>query len=707
MRNKKREQYSILICVCVLALLIGAGYFYRSFSQPKEEGGLVINEVCSDNFSVICDEGEKYYDFAEIYNGGSTDYKGRLYLSDDEDDVKKYSFYADIPAHGYMLVWLSGKGSSGALHATFGISKEGEFLILCDGAGNPIDEIYVPKLKYNTSYCRREDGQNGFVIKSPTPGASNDPAPEIEMPSGKSPVFSLEDGFYDEGTRLKLFSDLFTTVYYTTDGSVPTTESKKYSGGITLFDASENENVYANEIMYPTYNPPSFKIDKCNVIRAMSVNVFSGKKSDVVTHVYFCGFDNKEDYSGVSVVSLVADPDELFGYERGIFALGEKFDEYKKLAGAEDLDIRDVPASAVNENGEVVHRYEYTNASIYGKDSEREAYLTVFDENHNFVFSQDIGMRIAGESSRYDFQKSMNLFARDIYDEGDSFREPFFAEEEDKVRLRRGENDVIFEEPFVHYAASELGLLFQRNKQTALFINGEYWGVYNLREQYNDLYFRNYFGIEENNLWLIKNGVSEYGGDEALESYTYMKDVILAGECDDPEVYDILCNLVDIDNLIDFFCTMIFFDNEDIDHDHNQMLYREMGGKWRWIIYDMDAVFGDADTNTFELYRETADTMYLPGHLYRNEEFREKFYNRMMELMDNEYSYEALHKKLVGWDEEYRSQNIISLMRYFDMDRDEAEKSYLERLSDIDTFLRDRKQYVKQYLEEDMGMTDE
>lgn len=701
----KKKISMIILCVSFFLLLLVAGMSLNSNNAAASH--VVINEVCSDNFSVTYDEGHEYYDYVELYNPTDADTDYPIYLSDDREDLHKYLVEESIPAGGYLIIWLSGTGSEGYLHAGFGVSKDGETLFLSDENDNRIDTVQVPALRYDQTYSRKTDGGKSFVTASATPGSSNDQATALQTDFADSPVFSLEDGFYDVGTELKISAYPWQKIYYTLDGSVPSENSMVYSGSITLQDASDNENYYVNQSMYPTYVPPSYKVDKCNVVRAIAVDYFTGKKSEVVTHSYFCGFDNKDIYDNVKVISLVFDPEALFGYDSGIFALGKKYDEFKAMGGYENLPDEEVPMSVVDSNGVGHYRYEFTNAFYSGRESEKEARMSVFDSDHELSYTQNVGVRIAGESTRYLYQKSLNLYARDIYDEGTTFTEGFFTDNERKVRLRRSDDRIWFVEPMMHKMLGELGLLYQDSQMQAVFINGEYWGIYNLRDQYDANYFYNHLGLSESDLWLVKNNKAEYGGDDALGSYNYLVDFITYSDASVDEIYDMICQMVDIDNLIDYYCALLYFDDGDIEPRHNQVLWRsatdlgmeDLDGKWRWAVYDLDVTCKDPENNSFDYFRES-EGLYLPGYLYASDEFKEKFYNRMLELMDTTFSYEHMHEYLAQYDQEYRQQNIASVRRFEGIDY--TEEDYERDLAKLDDFFKRRPEIFREYLEQDM-----
>ena len=660
--------------------------------QKDDEPILCINEVCGYNFSIASDEEGNYSDYIEICNLSDEDIYTDYYLSDSKKDLKKIKLETPIAPREHRVIWLSGD------EAPFNIDKNGETVYLSTEGGRVVDAVAVPLLPYNVSFSREKDGTGDFETLTGTPGETNDEALFVETEHINEPEFSIDDGFYEEGTKLKLSAGLFDNVYYTDDGSEPTENSKKYRAPITLSAASSKDNIYANEIMYPIYEAPNYKIDKANVIKAIAVNKITGKKSSVVSHVYFVGFENKPHYKDVEIMSLVTDPGNLFDHDRGIYTLGKKYDEYKKLGGFENLPDDEIPPSFVDENGEEVHRLEYTNSSYMGREWERPATMTMFDKDRKISDKKDIGIRIAGESTRFVFQKSLNLFVRDVYSDEGSFSCGFYDGEK-KMRLRKGDGRIVFQEAFLHSVLDNVGIANNASRPCVLFLNGEYWGIYTLREQYDEEYFANHMGITPEDLYVVKNNVAEFGGEIAEGDHHRSIEELVYYDLTDPKQYSLVESSINIDNMIDYFCALLFFNDEDIDPDHNQLLYKEKGGKWNWAAYDLDVTCSDPTFDTISYYRDKGENMFLPGCMYEREGFKEQFKEEMNRLLENELSYDNLHEQLMEYDHIYRKQNIETIRRFENPDYSEAD--YEKDLSELDDFLKERGAYISEYLEED------
>ena len=258
----------------------------------------------------------------------------------------------------------------------------------------------------------------------------------------------------------------------------------------------------------------------------------------------------------------------------------------------------------------------------------------------------------------------------------------------------------MYQEAFLHAVLDDMNIANWRSRPCVLFLNGEYWGVYTLREQYDEEYFENYYDIQPEDLYLIKNSEAETGGDAALDDYRKSIDALAYYDLSDEEKYKLIESYIDIDSMIDYYCFLLFFNDEDIDPDHNQLLYKDYDSGWKWAGYDLDITCGDPSFNTISFYRDKGEKMFLPGCLYEREDFKDRFRDKMDHLLGSEFSYEVLHRKLMEWDAIYRKQNIETVRRFEKSDYSEAD--YEKDLLELDNFFKERGAYIKEYLEEDL-----
>ena len=436
---------------------------------------VVINEVCSSNFSVAYDENRNASDYIELYNPSWIPVSLSGYsLSDSEDELRKCNLDSVILGpKSYLVIFADGSSDEVVGHTSFSISGKGENVYLSNARGNITDIAEIPRLDYNTVYARIQDGGNTWERKEPTPGYSNDGADIVKIAELAEPIFSYDSGFYDDDFWLEITAGEEEVIYYTLDGSEPDEQSIKYTGPLLITDASLNENVYAARTDLSPKNDyvPEYKVDKATVVRAMACNEETGDISKSVARTYFVNFDNKSDYEDVIMVSLVTDPDNLFDYESGIYGNGIAFQNYIDEGGMQGGELLN---SFVNDAGEEKKLYMATNAFNEGKDWEREATVEFFDEERTCVLDQNVGIRISGESSRSFSQKSFILYARDIYDDSNVISYDFFGDgyEYDSIKLRNGGSDnggCKIKDAFMHEIISERNVCHQASRPCVVF----------------------------------------------------------------------------------------------------------------------------------------------------------------------------------------------------------------------------------------------
>lgn len=571
---------AVILTVFFLTLL-----FVRFF--PERQPAVVINEVCTANVSAGADAQGKYRNYVELYNTGDdeTDLSD-YYLTDKRSQPKRFSLKGvSIPAHGYMLIWLGGRTDEekktddasyvypiddtglhlASLHeATFDLNKDGDDLFLISGNPSATQHVHVPELQYNTCYSRVTDGSDRWRTATCTPGVSNNEAAEQAETVLAEPEFSRESGFYDQDFTLRLTSDTG-QIYYTLDGSNPAPGAAStylYENGIEITDVSDTPNRYAaiSDIMIPSNYTPARPVDKAVIVRAAVYDVQDNQRSDTVTKTYFIGYEERKEYQDLPVISVVSDPSNLFDYYRGIYTTGVTYESYLKEGGFEDWPADKVPGSFFKDEdgniyysgedtsqlkGELYLAYQWENARQHGRMWERDASISYYDENHTLEFEQNVGIRIAGQSSRALLQKSLNLYARKAYDTAGNgkFTYPFFHDEGtvDKFRLRRADTTGFSKDAFLMMLAEDRdAVAVQRGRPVVVFLDGEYWGLYYLREQYRKDYFEYYYQVDGDQLWMLKNSEAVMGGEEAVTNFNQLVDQITLMDMTDPVQYGVV-----------------------------------------------------------------------------------------------------------------------------------------------------------------------
>lgn len=697
------------------AFLLSVLFFSLFLSDYKT---VVINEICSNNFSLIRDNTGQYSDYIELYNpNDATVSLDGFFLSDDENQLQKISLdTVSIPPGGYYVVWLT--KNTGVTESEqgsgFGISKAGETIYLFDNNGEILDSVTVPALSYNTCYGRVIDGGTEWARMSDTAGRSNldaEKLPEVSLPA---PVFSVESGFYREPFEVDITAPEGSTIYYTLDGSNPTCNSYIYNTPLIIEDASQKENVLIarTDLRPQEYQyTPSFPVDKATILRAVCYDSRNDTVSKVVTKVYFVGYDDREEYDNFPIISIVTDPDNLFDAETGIYGNGIVFEKYKKEGGMQDGELMD---SYTDQEGKKHRLYEASNAVNEGREWERESTISYFDNLHELCFEQNIGIRIAGEFSRVFRQKSVSIYGRDIYEQSIRLPYEFFPNTSySSVKLRNGGDNnerAMITDAFLEELVMGRNVSIQRSTPCIVFLNGEYWGIYNIRERYKEEYFSNHYGVRGNNIWVMDGDSASIGDSEAQNAYEFMIELVKECDLSFDDVYDMICENIDVQSFIDYYCINLYVGNIDVSMSKNTASWRTIkkeegmygDGKWRWMLFDMDdslRSFGDID------WLEKSSLMNDPfmQSLLDNERFRKQFCITFMDIANVNYAYDTVHRKLPEWENIYREQVVKTHQCFVGEDFDE--ETFHSYIMEIDDYFKNRFSYAMDCLAYAFGLT--
>lgn len=453
--------------------------------------------------------------------------------------------------------------------------------------------------------------------------------------------FSLPSGFYSENISVELTAEGDQQIYFTTDGSDPKPESG---------------NVYTQPI----------EINATSEVRASTIKAAAagedGTLGAVYTVSYVIGQDVDSRFDDDTLVFVLStDPYNLYDYEYGIAVPGKIYDDYVKEHPGEEI-----PYNAPG------------NYYMTGREWERPIYVEVFENDGTKVIDQAAGVRLSGGYSRVPDQKSLRLIARKDYDpENGKFKYAFFpgAETEDGVPvtefdrlvLRNGANDREFagvRDELSQNLAQDYGYpVTQHCTPAAVFLNGEYYGFSWLHENYNQDYLATYFGGNRDNYEIVSNTENaDEGSERALADYAEMY-ALYDEDLTDDKVFDKLCSLVDIDDLVQYYCMQIFISNKDWPGNNykafryypaegEEITSEYMDGRWRFMFFDAEfawSLYGErANLNTI---KDLLDGTHMSGEskvlkaLLQREDMREKFAAVMSDL--TAYAFEETHIKEV------------------------------------------------------------
>ena len=483
-------------------------------------------------------------------------------------------------------------------------------------------------------------------------------------------VFSKETGFYDGEFDLSIRANRGATIYYTLDGSEPNpdnvggnneyyyvqkelhddVEKKYYETFIYEEPLRIGRELLENNRLYEIQSGTSShfipdEMEKAAVIRAIAISE-EGNKSDLITNTYF--FERRS-YENLPVISIVTDPAGLFDYYEGIYVPGETFDNLY--------------------DPEIAAWRQPSNSRLRGREHEIESYMKYFDKGGVNRFEQKIGIRIHGGATRSYQQKSLRLYARSDYGQNEIDYDLFYGSSTNhygepiigrkRLILRNSGNDwrrTMLRDALMQHLVRDLNFDTQAHQPSIVYINGEYWGIHNIRERYDRFYIEKRYGIDSDDVAILSSRQTlEEGSDDDLDHYNDMVDFAINNDLSIEDNYEYIKTQMDVYNFIDYFISNIYFNNNDWpmgnirywrksleSNDLDAELYGH-DGRWRWLLFDTDFGFG--------LYSREIDQVY-----YNN-------LNRVLGYQDEVEWYSDLIHNLLE-NNEFKNNFIFKFTEY-------------------------------------------
>ena len=560
-----------------------------------------INEFLASNVATNQDPNfQSYSDWIELYNPTATPvYLSGYFLSDDKTNLKRWTFPSNtqIPANGYLMVWADGKNTG--LHTNFKLEKNGEFIALSHATGAVLDSLSYTAQTDDISYGRI-DTQTWRYFSPPTPNALN-PTSGFEAITPK-PQFNITGGFYSQNQTLSISTSLSDAqIHYTLDGTPPT----------------------ANATLYHT----PLVINKNTVVRA-AVFKEGWKTISSKDESYFIN-----EAVSLPVVSLITDPKNFYDNEIGIYVQGT--------------------------NG-IIGNCK-TTPHNWNQDWERPVHIEFFESNGAKGFDTDAGVKIFGGCSRIYPMKSLSIHFRDLYGNSD-INYPLFANRNytkfKSFVLRSSAQDwyrTMFRDGMIQTVILQnMRIDGQAYRPSLVFLNGEFFGIHNIREKLNEDYLKsNYPTIDHKAVDILEtNGLVNEG---SATDWNAFKAFLATANLAEQTQMDYVTTKIEVDNYLEYVIAEIYIANSDWPA-HNISYWKEQKpeGKWRWLLFDTDFGFGGNGNgvvgfntlewatapNSTQEYNLPWSTLLL-RKLLENPTFKANFIQRMM--AHAQITFEANH----------------------------------------------------------------
>lgn len=572
------------------------------FFLLSAQGEIVINEVMCSNGVYT---NEEAYDWVELYNNGkkTVDLSG-CYLSDSQKNVTQWAFPAKttLKAGGYLLVYCTGEemspGSKGVYYANFKLSASGDKVLLTDKDGETrLSSLVIPPQYGNVSWGVPAKGDSYLYFAEATPGKKN---PAVGYASrANAPKITTPGGFYAAAVTATVTGPEGAVLRYTLDGSTPTEKSKVLPAEGVTFQKTGVLRVRAfGEGMVP---------------------------SETASASYFIGEEQP-----VAVVSLTTDEKYLFDRKTGALVKGNNAD--------------------------------YPN---YEREWEYPVNIEFFNASGVCEINQMGTFTAAGHSARQNAQKSIALYARKAYGPDRFYFNPFPHRDYESYKsllLRSANSDAFstrLRDVVISSLAQPLNIIYQDALAIEVYINGQYWGHYNLREKINKHFVAQWEGVTaEEDIdridILARTGRDEFvqNGDNA--NWLALCDFCKTQDLNVPENLDHVLEQLDVDSLFTHAIFEIIIGNDDFT---NVRVYRVPGGKWKCLLFDVEAGFLSLDKAPMNYYlKKVTDKIQGFRHeplaaLLNVPEMKAKFLARFAEILELSFQWPYVESHFAPWEE--------------------------------------------------------
>ena len=274
------------------------------------------------------------------------------------------------------------------------------------------------------------------------------------------------------------------------------------------------------------------------------------------------------------------------------------------------------------------------------------ANISYFEDGSSFNI--DCGLKMKGWTSLENPKKSMGVSFRGCYGDDMLDYDIFGSDvtEFSSLSIRAGQDYplAIIRNELFQELCLEMGdnVPTQNSKYCILYLNGSYYGIYCLKEDFSKQYYASHNGVKKDDVTMLKSPVALNSG-VYQEVFQFCRDNDMSLD----ENYDHICSVLDIDNVVDWFLIEGYTANSDV---NGNMRYFKLndGGKWQIAFYDLDWTFNYASncfTNITDSNREV-QVSQLINRLLTNARFREQLLSRYSELVSTTLSNEHVLAKI-------------------------------------------------------------
>lgn len=632
---------------------------------------LLFNELVVHNFRSLEDFSGNYPTWIELYNAGdhSINTSGYTLVEEASSPPLTWSLPAyNIPPKSYLILAFSGKFNLSApvFHVPFELPST-FYLSLYATQNQVSDRLYWAQNPVaDISYGRQPNGSSNWTLLSdPTPLASNNNSPVYYPDTSQILIYPQPGTYIQEQISVQIqSSNPNAMLFYTLDGTEPTPFSNLYQNSLEL---SAQNSVKPRLAYIRTggitleagapweWNAPQVDPQSACLIRARAFNPNGTPISKEVNALYFIG-KNAPKHS-LPTFSFVANEEDLFSNHKGIFVQGNH--------------------RGNNNQPELFE--QGGNYLMRGRDWERTASAHLFDPNGSLLWNMNVGIRTHGGSSRNHPQKSIRVYARNLY-QNNRLDFPFFENRNfsqyKHVILRNAGQDNIASMMADALSCSlyeGLNFEFQQHWPVVHYINGEYWGIANLRDRISDYFIAMLHpSVNRNQVRITAFWKEEPDGTSP--QHRQVRNYLQNHHPNTPECYEYVKQRFDLNSYIDYHLAKIIIGAYDWPGNNMEAWWEDKpNAKLRWIMFDTDEAFSmNPAYNTLKHATDTDGpewpnpdwSTFILRSLLQNDSIASQFVKRAQTLIQSHFATQKIIRHIDSFENMYQNEMPAHIDRW-------------------------------------------
>ena len=596
-------------------------------STIKTSKSLIINEAMNSNYKYLKQNGGKYYDWVELKNNSNdTVNLKKYYLTTNTDNMTMYQLPdVELKKDGYYVVIASGStnlSNSSYKHTNFKLG-EIESLYLTDGK-EVIDTLFIANVP--KGYSIGKGTNNGiYYYSTPTPKAKNG--------SGSStisylPSVGTSPGVYNNVKNVSVELKGTGTIYYTLNGSTPTTSSKVYSSPISLtkttvvkYMAKEPGKIKS------AVGTASYIINEKHTLPVLSLSLNPSSLKSLNSHPWSVGYE-----VGPITIELLEDGEVKFNETAALQLFGGSTRGHSK------------------KSYEVVFKKKYGSGHLE---------YQVFD-NRDTAYYNSLVLRTGSQDELAGKRRTLirDLVATSLVEE---------------------------------YTTVDV----QAYKSVILYINGQYRGIYFIREKVDSYFVGNHYNVDGS-----KSDILRIDGDVkngSRKKYNALLNYVRTHSMTNDKYYDYVASQLDLENFVDYWVAESFVTNYDMVNCRFFSNPEIEDGKWHYVFYDLDFALYHPETHYFNFMTSTSGINHnhyenvLIRNLMKNKKFKKYFLERLSYNLKNTWSLENFNKRVDEISKSLEAEMPRNLKKYNNISMSE----WKSQVAYLKTFAKQRHGYIK------------